>query len=138
MNTVPLLLDTCAVIWLFNRSPLNAGARTAISEAATAGRLYVSPFSGWEIGMLVRKRKIALTMPPRVWFSKVVDHPAITLAGLHHDILIESSFLPADPPGDPADRIVVATARQSGLTIITRDGPILDYAALGHVSALAC
>lgn len=138
MNAMPLLLDTCAVIWLFNRSPLTETSRTAISEAATAGQLYVSPFSGWEIGMLVRKRKIALTMPPALWFSKVMDHPAITLASLHYGILIESSFLPADPPGDPADRIVVATARQFGLTIVTRDKPILDYAGLGHVAALGC
>lgn len=138
MAVAPLLLDTCAVIWLFNRSPLDPAARAAIADAASAGRLFVSPFSGWEIGMLVRKGRIALTMPPALWFAKVVDHPSITLASLHHDILIESSFLPADPPGDPADRIIVATARHAGLAVVTRDRPILDYAARGHVAALAC
>ena len=88
--------------------------------------------------MLVRKGKIALTMPPRLWFEKVVEHPAITLAPLTHGLLIESSFLPGDPPGDPADRIIVATARQTGCSVVTRDRPILAYAGHGHVAALAC
>ncbi len=136
--SVPLLLDTCAVIWLFNRSPLSEASRTAIAAAATDRRLFVSPFSGWEIGMLAKKGKIALTMPPLLWFEKVVEHPAITLAALTYQVMIESSFLPGDPPGDPADRIIVATARQSGCSIVTRDQPILDYANLGHVTALPC
>jgi PIN domain nuclease of toxin-antitoxin system len=52
--------------------------------------------------------------------------------------LIASSFLPADSLRDPADKIMVATAREQGLTLMTRDRMILDYAAKGHVSALAC
>ena len=136
--TKPLLLDTCAVIWLFNRSPMAEETKSEISAAATAGRLHVSPFSGWEIGMLVKKRKIALTMSPQRWFAFVVNHPAITVTSLDPDLLIESSFLPEEPPGDPADRIVVETARRFGLCIVTRDRPILQYASVGHVSAMMC
>jgi PIN domain nuclease of toxin-antitoxin system len=138
VTSSPLLLDTCAVIWLFNRSPMSEPSRAAISDAATNRCLYVSPFSGWEVGMLVKKGKIALTMPPAVWFSQVVDHPAVTLTNLSYELMISSSFLPADPPGDPADRIIIATARQSGLTLVTRDRLIIDYAAKGHVKALVC
>ena len=138
MPSTPVLLDTCALIWLFNRSPLNEASRKAIAAAATDQRLLVSPFSAWEVGMLVRKGKIALTMPPRTWFGKVAEHPAITLAELTPEVLIESSFLPGEPPGDPADRIVVATGRANGATIVTRNRPILAYAALGHAAALAC
>ncbi len=86
--------------------------------------------------MLVKKGKIALTMPPALWFSQVVEHPAVTLAILSHELMIDSSFLPAEPPGDPADRIIIATARHSGLMIVTRDRPIVAYAAKGHVKAL--
>jgi PIN domain nuclease of toxin-antitoxin system len=136
--TVPLLLDTCAIIWLFNRSPLSPASRAAIADAATNRQLFVSPFSAWEIGMLVKKGKIALSMPPVLWFTKIAQHPAITLAPLPYEVLIESSFLPGEPPNDPADRIIVATARQTGCSIVTRDRPILTYAEYGHVAALEC
>ena len=54
------------------------------------------------------------------------------------DVLVASSTMPGTPHGDPADRIIVATAREYGLRIVTRDAKILDYAARGHVLALAC
>ena len=60
------------------------------------------------------------------------------LAELSPQILIASSFLPGDPPGDPADRILAATAREYGYTLVTRDRPLLDYAKQGHLQALAC
>jgi PIN domain nuclease of toxin-antitoxin system len=53
-------------------------------------------------------------------------------------ILVESCGLPGTPPDDPADRIIIATARAHGLTIVTRDGAILKYAQLGYVKALRC
>lgn len=138
MSARPLLLDTCAIIWLFNRSPMREEARKAVAEAAAAQVLYVSPFSAWEIATLVRKKKIVLSMSPRDWFGFVAQHPAITLAPLDHDLLIESCLLPDDPPGDPADRIVVETARRLRLCIVTCDGPILQYSTSGHVAALMC
>jgi len=134
----PLLLDTCAVIWLFNRSPMSGPSRQAIAEAAIAGRLFVSPFSGWEIATLVRKGKIALTMSPQQWFRNVAENEAVTLAPLDYPLLIDSCALPSEPPNDPADRIMVATARAMALTIVTRDRPILDYAQQGHVHGLEC
>lgn len=138
MSARPLLLDTCAVIWLFNRSSMREEARKAVAEAATEQVLYVSPFSAWEIATLVRKKKIVLSMSPRDWFGFVVRHPAIKLAPLDHDLLIESCLLQDDPPNDPADRIIVETARRLRLCVVTRDGPILQYSARGHVTAMAC
>lgn len=133
-----LLLDTCAVIWLFNRSRMTEESRTAIADAATNGVLFVSPFSGWEIATLAKKGRIALTMSSQKWFQHVAEHPAVTMAPLGHELLIDSCSLPAEPPGDPADRIIVATARHMRLTVVTRNRPILDYASQGHVSGLAC
>lgn len=133
-----LLLDTCAVIWLFNKSPMNEASRTAIADAAERGELYVSPFSAWEIGTLVRKRKIALNTTPQRWFGGVANHPGVRLVQMTHDVLMESCFLEDDPPSDPADRIMIATARALGLTIVTRDRLILDYSRQGYVASLPC
>jgi PIN domain nuclease of toxin-antitoxin system len=54
------------------------------------------------------------------------------------EILADSCALPGKPPNDPADRIIIATARESDMTIVTRDRLILDYARAGHVRAMAC
>ena len=64
--------------------------------------------------------------------ARVAETPATA------EVLIASSFLPGRIHLDPLDRIVIATARAHGLTILTRDRLILDYAAEGHVTALAC
>lgn len=138
MNAPALLLDTCAVLWLFNGSAMDGAARKAMAEAAEAGSLHVSPFSAWEIGTLVSKRKIALNTSPQRWFRRVVEHRGVRTVELTHDVLMDSCFLPDIPPNDPADRIMIATARALGLAIVTRDRPILDYSAAGHVSSLAC
>jgi PIN domain nuclease of toxin-antitoxin system len=60
------------------------------------------------------------------------------LAELSPDILIASSFLPGKPPRDPADRIILATARDLGATLITRDRALLAYGEEGNVSVAAC
>ena len=133
-----LLLDTCAVIWLFNGEPMADKAREAIAAAAAVSQLHVSPISAWEIGMLVAKGRIALSMPPAEWLSRVWQQPGIQVAEMTPQPLVESSFLPGPAPKDPADRIIIATARLLNLTVVTRDRSILDYAQQGHVAVLRC
>ena len=60
------------------------------------------------------------------------------LADMSPDLLIASSYLPGKPPKDPTDRIIAATARDLGATLITRDRALLDYGAQGHVAVLEC
>jgi len=62
----------------------------------------------------------------------------VELAQLTPETLIASSFLPGRPPRDPVDRILIATAREYGLVLMTRDRGLLDYADQGHLEALAC
>jgi PIN domain nuclease of toxin-antitoxin system len=134
-----LLLDTCAAIWLAEDAPMAEAAVEALDAAADRGqKLYVSPWTAWEVGMLSARGKLSLIVSPQQWFKRLLAAPLVALADLNADILIASSFLPADSLRDPADKIMVATARELGLTLLTRDRLILDYAAKGHVAAIAC
>ncbi|MDI7775034.1 type II toxin-antitoxin system VapC family toxin [Asticcacaulis sp. EMRT-3] len=135
----PLLLDTCAAIWLAEDAALSEAAVSALDAAADRGEsLYVSPYTAWEIGMLVSRRRLSIAISPQQWFRRLLGAPLIRLAEMTPDILIAASFLPSDTLRDPADKVIVATAREMGLTIVTRDQLILDYAGEGHVGAVAC
>jgi len=134
-----LLLDTCAAIWLVEGASLSAAAREAIDEAYGLGEpVRVSPISAWEIGMLISRGRVTAPITPLAWFQQLVAIDGISLSPLGVETLVGSSFLPGTPPRDPADRMIVATAREGGLTVVTRDRKILDYAETGHVLALAC
>jgi PIN domain nuclease of toxin-antitoxin system len=131
------LLDTHAALWLMNGDRLARESLSAIEAAGKNGSLFVSPISAWEIATLVRKGRIALTTSPEVWFGHMLA-TGVTLAAMAPDILMASVFLPGTPPNDPADRILIATARAENLTLITRDDQILQYAGLGHTRVLRC
>jgi PIN domain nuclease of toxin-antitoxin system len=138
-ETVPLLLDTHAAIWITEGLPLTTKATEAIDAAYRAGgTIFVSAISAWEVGLLVARNRIGLSARPERWFQKVLAIPGVKLAGLTPDVLIESSFLPGDPPRDPADRIIIATARDIGATLVTRDRLLLKYGENGQINALAC
>jgi PIN domain nuclease of toxin-antitoxin system len=64
--------------------------------------------------------------------------PGLRLAAMRPDVLIASSGLPGSPPNDPADRIIVTTAREHLFRLVTRDRLLLNYAAQGYCRALAC
>ena len=136
---MPLLLDTCTTIWLSNNEPVSQGASDAVKRAAESGEpTYVSPITAWEIGMLAARGRMNLLMTPEVWFERLLEAPGLQLCNLSPNVLIASNYLPGSPPDDPADRILAATAREYGYTLVTRDRPLLDYAEQGHLKALAC
>jgi PIN domain nuclease of toxin-antitoxin system len=134
-----VLLDTCAAIWIMKQMPLSVASRKAIQNAyRTNSGVYVSPFTAWEVGMLVSKGRLILTTTPDVWFDSLIAMPGIRLAPLTPKILLASTALPGTPPSDPADRIIAATARALAKTLITRDAGLLEYARRGHIRAIAC
>lgn len=134
-----LLLDTCAAIWITENASLADGAVQAIDRAVDDGKpVLMSPISAWEIGLLVARGRVALPIGAQAWFEQIIETPNVELADMPPAVLIAASFLPGLPPRDPSDRIVIATAREKNLTIVTRDRQILKYAAAGHVRALAC
>ena len=134
----PVLLDTCAAIWLMNGDPLSPDSRTLIDEAQAAGLVHVSPISAWEVATLAAKGRIALSLSPTAWFAALIGLPGVAWAPLSPEVLIASATLPGVAPRDPADRIIAATARQHGYMLVTRDGELLPYARAGHVMAVGC
>jgi PIN domain nuclease of toxin-antitoxin system len=135
----PLLLDTHAAIWITEDQPLAPVAVAAIDAAYQAGSVVlVSAITAWEIGLLVSRNRLSLVAKPEHWFQRLLAIPGMRLAELSPDILIASSFLPGTPPRDPADRILLATARDLGATLITRDRLLLKYGEDGQVSTIAC
>jgi len=136
-----VLLDTCAVIWLANGDPLENDAGDKITHAALADGVFVSPISAWEIGMLARPkagRAITFLPDPATWFARFMAGPAIKPAAFTAEIAIAASGLPEPLHSDPADRLLIATARHLAMPIVTRDAKIIAYAAAGHVSAIPC
>lgn len=135
----PLLLDTCAAIWLAEAETMSKEATRALEEAYdTASAVYVSPITAWEIGLLNARGRLMLLVKPQLWFQRLFDVLKFRLAEMPPQLLIASSFLPGSPPRDPADRIIAATAREYGYMLITRDGSLLSYAEQGHIQAVSC
>lgn len=134
----PILLDTCALLWISNRTPISKSAAAMLAEIEREpGGLVVSPISAWEIGQLVSRARLAIPMDPLSWFRAALE-AGIELAPMPPDVLVAASFLPSPRLRDPADRIIAATARAYGYRLMTRDGPLLDFADEGHVQAIAC
>lgn len=133
-----VLLDTHAALWLDSGTELRAEAVAAIETAATVGGVLVSAVSAWEIGLLVRKGRLILDLDAAAWLDRLVGQPGVRLVPLQGAAAIRSSFLPEPFHGDPADRLLVATARELGTPLVTRDARILAYAAIGHLRVIAC
>ncbi len=88
--------------------------------------------------MLQSKGKISLTYPLQHWIKKIDSLPYIKLIPLTADIAIESCSLPGDFHGDPADRMIVATARILNVPLMTRDKKIEGYGQKGYAEIVVC
>ena len=132
----PLLLDTHTWIWLRAGETGNfkSSSLALISEASGRSALRVSIISVWEVAMLVSKRRLQLGSPLRDWVRRALAAPGLLLSDLTPDIAVEACNLPGNPGRDPADRIIIATARLTGATLFTKDRSILKYGRLGHVA----
>jgi PIN domain nuclease of toxin-antitoxin system len=135
----PLLLDTCAAIWIAANAKLGSEATRLVEEAVEAEcPVYLSPITAWEVGLLVSRGRLRLDIAPLDWFEQLAATPAFRVAALTPRILVAAHFLPGTPPNDPADRIIAATARDLDATLVTRDGLLLTYGQRGHIRVQAC
>ncbi len=132
-----LLLDTHVLVWLmFGEAKLGKKAAKAISLAARESRLVISSITPWEIGVLVAKKRIYLHQDTMEWVRSAISLPGMMLAALKPEIAIVSTCLPFEMHADPADRILVATARHLGATLVTADRALLDLAGSGYFRAV--
>ena len=133
-----LLLDTHCWLWaqlgLIQR--LSRAALQAIQRGESEGTLRISAISIWELAMLEKRGRVALPMNIRTWIDQALTKPGIAVAPLTPEILIESVHLPGDMHGDPADRMLAATARVLSATLVTKDERLIHYSKLRHVRAI--
>lgn len=138
-STSPLLLlDTHVWLWfaLGDTGRLAVPVRKKIEAAANGGKLAVAAISIWEVGMLEAKGRIVLGMPCEKWVASALSLPGLRLIGLEPEIAVASSRLPGDMHGDPADRILAATARARDAVLATADERLLEYGVAGFMRVL--
>lgn len=132
-----ILLDTHALVWSADDKPdLGGASRKLIAAAQDDGAVYISAITLWEIAMLIGKDRLQLSRHIAVWMPGVLSQPGVRIAPLTPDIGMDAGLLPPGIHGDPADRIIIATARALRCPVLTADGKILRYAAAGHLRAV--
>ena len=133
-----LLLDTHCWIWaqLGLIQNLSQAALQSIQDAEREGNLRISVISIWELAMLENRGRIALPMNVRTWVDQALGKSGIAVTPLTAEIMIESVHLPGDLHGDPADRMLVATARVLGATLATKDARLIRYSRQRHLRAI--
>lgn len=132
---MPILLDTHAWVWW-----VSADRRLSKKAAAAIRRtthdedgVWVSTISIWEVAKKVEKKQLVLDRPLRQWMEQATTVPGLFLAELSTAILLDSCELPQPFHGDPADQMIVASARQLGARLITKDRQLRSYR---HVQTL--
>jgi PIN domain nuclease of toxin-antitoxin system len=131
-----LLIDTHIWIWLMEGvDEFSTEQVSRLDRAAQSRNLFLSAISPWEVATLASKGRIALPIPLAEWMRRAVHQPGLQLLPLTPEISVESAQL-VDFHGDPADRMIVATARLEELTLATRDRRILTWAKSGRLKAI--
>lgn len=121
-----LLLDTHALLWW--KAGGERLSRRAGREIARAERILVSPISFWETATLVRKRRIELDRQVHEWVADVLGDDAVELAPLSEQAATEAGLLPEGFAGDPADRLLYATALDLVVPLLSKDRVLHDLA----------
>jgi PIN domain nuclease of toxin-antitoxin system len=129
-----IVLDTHALVWwVAEDAQLSRRAREVIEAEVHDGEILVSAISAWEVAMLAKAGRLALTMDATTWLDTVAQVPAVRFVPVDVRISVHSVDLPGEFHKDPADRIIVATARQYSVPLVSADLKIRDYA---HVQAI--
>lgn len=131
---MPTLLDTHAWVWWVTEDRrLSPAARRAIDRSQAGGSLSLSLISVWEVAKKVEKTLLVLDRPVDQWLELALARPGLQLVELTRPILVDSCRLPPPFRGDPADQLIVATARDRDAAVITKNDKIRGYAHVRSV-----
>jgi len=120
-----IVLDTHAWLWWVSGDP--ALGRRARGEIRSAPRIGVSAVSCLEVAVAEARGRIALDRPVLVWLQEALALPRVELVPLTPAVAVRASRLGRDFPGDPADRVIVATALLESAVLVTRDSRVREY-----------
>jgi PIN domain nuclease of toxin-antitoxin system len=122
-----IVLDTHIWVWWVHGDPKQSAAQKEVLEEHEESGLLVSAISCWEVAKLVEYGRLQLPGPVLEWMEQALAYPGVRVVELTPKIVVESTQLPGDFHSDPADQLIVATARVLGHPLVTSDRKILDY-----------
>ena len=124
-----IVIDTHVLVWWVSGSgTLSTAAKKALkSTLSNGGEILISSISAWEISMLVEKGRLVLSMDVESWLDEVSQIDGVRFLPVDNEIGVKSTVLPGDFHKDPADRMIVATARKLAVPLVTADEKILKY-----------
>lgn len=123
-----IVLDTHTLVWwVAEDETLSKKAKAAIDRELEGGQIIISAISAWEIAMLVEREKLVLSMDVGSWLATVAEIEAVHFLPIDIDIATKSVDLPGEFHKDPADRMIVATARKLAAPLVTKDEKIRAY-----------
>jgi len=124
-----VVIDTHILIWWVNGVPsLSATAAKTIQDTLNSGsEVIISSISAWEISMLIEKGRLVLNMDVENWLNEASQIDGVRFMPVDNEIAVKSTVLPGDFHKDPADRMIVATARKLAVPLITADDKIIHY-----------
>lgn len=123
-----IVLDTHTLVWWVTGDPaLSVAAKAAIDLELNGGDIVISSISAWEIAMLVEREKLVLSMDVSAWLATVAQIEAVRFMAVDVEVAVKSVELPGEFHKDPADRMIVATARKLAVPLLTKDEKIRAY-----------
>jgi len=122
-----IVLDTHIWVWWVHGDSRLSSSHAKLIENNEDGEIGVGTISLWEVAKLVELGRLVLPVALDDWFADALAYPGVVLVDLTPDIAIESTRLPGRFHRDPADQIIVATARVLGCDLLTADQRIRDY-----------
>lgn len=123
-----IVLDTHTIVWwVTGDAALSKKAKSVIDLEQDGGEIIISAISAWEITMLVEKDRLVLSMDVSSWLATVAEIERVSFLPVDVEIANKSVVLPGEFHKDPADRMIVATARKLAVPVVTKDEKIQSY-----------